>query len=156
MRTTPETENAEIDDARLALQNARLGLAQAARDVVEANAPILSPLADAKEAQWVRVALLERRERDALTAHARGDRRRERRAQWRHILGIAPARPATIPQPSPTVHEATVSFLDQPGEHNSEEDIHPSALDPVQADLHAALARTSLAKKNAERDARDT
>src|ERR1051326_4924572 len=94
MRTTPQAENAEIDDARLALQNARRELAQAARDGVdtsalrrglsvplpegddpEANAPLLSPLADAREAQWVRVALLERRERDALTAHARGDRR---------------------------------------------------------------------------------
>jgi hypothetical protein len=55
----------------------------------------------------------------------------------------------------PTVHEATVSFLDQPGDHDSTEDLHPSALDPVQADLHAALARASLERTNAERDARD-
>ena len=65
------------------------------------------------------------------------------------------ARPPRITKSPPTVHEATVSFLDQAGEHDRTEDIHPSRLDPVQADLHDALARTSLAKANAERDARD-
>ena len=160
MRSTPETETTELTDARAALQDARHALLHAQREVAEAGAPRTGPLADAAEARWVRVALLERRERDALAAQARGDRRRGRTGRWRRAFGLAPAAPPRAEAPptareAPTVHEATTSFLDQSGRHDTGEDLHPSALDPVQADLQEAIARSSLAKRNAEREARD-
>ena len=155
MHSTPESETTEIADSRVALQNARRALAQAQRDVAEAGAPRSGPLADVAKAHGIRVSLLERRERDAVAAQARGDRRRGRGRRWRRLLGrLGPAQPAPVAAP-PTVREATTRFLDQPGAHDTEEDLHPSALDPVQADLQDAIVRSSLAKKNAERDARD-
>lgn len=151
MHSTPETEATEIVDARRALANARSGLAKAQRDL--AGAPSAGPVADAAEARWVRVALLERRERDAVAAQARGNRWRAKMMRWRRMVGLGPGPPGVATPPS--IHEATVRLLDQAEGHSTEEDLHPSALDPIQADLDAALARAELAKKNAERDARD-
>src|SRR5439155_6441349 len=132
---------------------ARVSLALAKDASVRANAGFLDPLLELEDEHWVHVALLERRERDAQTAHLRGERRRDRSLRWKRALGIRPKeRIADVP---PTVHEATVSYLGQAAEHDSSEDIHPSRLDPLQADLRDALARSTQAKDDQARDVLD-
>lgn len=55
----------------------------------------------------------------------------------------------------PTLRQATIKFLEEDGEHNTEEDMHPPELDPVQAELHAALSRRSQARAEEGQDAGD-
>jgi hypothetical protein len=153
MRSTPETEAAEIEAARLDVKNSQRDLALAQHAAL--GAPILSPLADAEDDQWVRVALAQRRERDATDASTRGERRRHRLARFGRIFGMRSPPTPDVPADRPGVRAATVRFLDEQLDHDSAEDLHPARLDEAEADLDNALARASLAKTNAERDARD-
>ena len=139
MRSTPTSEAAEIIAAKIDLQLARREFEIAHDAAAGSRAPILSALADKEDEQWVRVALAERREKAALAARAAGDARRGRSARWRRLFGRR-TDGAAAPE-SPSVHAATVTFLDASGDHDSGEDVHPSRLDPVEADLDDALAR---------------
>lgn len=165
MRTTEASENAEIEGATADLARARASLAAVKAASALASAGPLDPLVEFHDKQWVRVALAERRQNDAIDAHAAAERRRSRIAGLREFLHLPPRAPAdeapsagSLGSDSVASEEsrrATIVFGAGRAAHSEEEDLHPTRLDPAAAHLERALADAALAKKNAERDARD-
>lgn len=165
MRTTKASEKAEIQGSTADLASARASLAAVEAASALAGGGPLDPLVELHDKQWVRVALAERRQNEAIDAHATAERRRSRIAGLRAFLRL-PARappdetpsaaaPAIDSVASDESRRATIAFGAERPAHSEEEDLHPTRLDPSAADLERALADAALAKKNAERDARD-
>src|SRR5438552_8647283 len=88
MRTTEKSEMIEIDEATADLAQARVSLAAAKDASIRAHAGFLDPLIDFEDNQWIRVAIAERRERDAFIARDAGLRRRSRAAMWWMLFGV--------------------------------------------------------------------
>ena len=149
LRSTKKSEADEIAASHAALESARKEFDVARLAAAEAPAATAGRLSDVEDAEWVRVALAERRENEAFDAHARGERRRENGRRWRRLFGLP------VEADPPSLRRATLSFLETAPAHSTEEDLHPHALDRAESNLSDALAQDALEKRIQEREARD-
>lgn len=152
MRTTFESERKEINDAAEDLARARASLEAADASAARAHAAPNDPLAEARDKQWVRVALAERRQEQAAEGHAAGNRRRARWRSIRRIFGVESRQPLPMADArGDATRRATVAFVADIAGHDEEEDLHPPRLDPRAADLDQALADEARGTRDLER-----
>lgn len=87
MPTVQESEVAEIVAAQIGVRDAKRALERAQAN---AAAERTKARADVEDDEWVRVALAQRRERDAWAAHALHERSRARVDRLRALFGLKP------------------------------------------------------------------